>query len=176
MINVARLLVRHPSLYEETLKKVAFSKLRSLDQELLLAARDAMDQAYNPYSKFFVGAALRTMDGEIVTGANFENAAYSATICAERSAIVRAAAMGHTVFGRIAVIGKGEKAPTQEVISPCGVCRQMLLESAQLSGKGMHVIMSSTDMKRIVIATIDELLPLGFGPANLGLKMKRFRR
>jgi cytidine deaminase len=158
------------------LKKYTFSKLRSVDQELLLAARDAMEQAYNPYSHFFVGAALRTSNGEIITGANFENAAYSATICAERAAIVRAAAMGHTVFGRIAVIGRGAKAPTKDVISPCGVCRQMLLESSQLAGKNIDVIMSSSDMKRIVTATIEELLPLGFGPGNLGLKTDRFRR
>lgn len=150
--------------------------MSSADQELLLAARDAMAQAYNPYSNFFVGAALRAVNGEIVTGSNFENASYSATICAERSAIVRAAAMGHTVFGRIAVIGRGAKAPTTEVISPCGVCRQMLFESAQISRMNIEVIMSSSEMKKIVIGTISELLPLGFGPANLGLRMERFRR
>lgn len=158
------------------LKKITFSKLRSVDQELLLTARDAMEEAYNPYSKFFVGAALRTRDGQIVSGANFENASYSVAICAERSAIVRAAAMGHTTFGRIAVIGRGAKAPSKEVISPCGVCRQMLFESAQLSRRNIEVIMSSTDMKRIVIATIEELLPLGFGPSSLGLDVARFRR
>lgn len=158
------------------MKKHTFAKLRSADQQLLLAAREAMEQAYNPYSQFFVGAALRTLDGEIITAANVENASYSATICAERSAIVRAAAMGYTVFGRIAVIAKGAKAPTRDAISPCGVCRQMLFESSQISGKKIEVIMSSTDMKQIITATIDELLPLGFGPANLGLDMKRFRR
>jgi cytidine deaminase len=158
------------------LKKITFSKLRTSDQELLLAARDAMEQAYNPYSRFFVGAALRTLAGEIITGANVENAAYSAAICAERSALVRAAAMGHTAFARIAVIGRGAKAPTTDVISPCGVCRQMLFESAQLSKKNIEVIMSSTDMKRIVKATIQELLPLGFGPVHLGLDIGRFRR
>lgn len=158
------------------MRTINFSKLSSADQELLLAARDAMVQAYNPYSNFFVGAALRAVNGEIVTGSNFENASYSATICAERSAIVRAAAMGHTVFGRIAVIGRGAKAPTTEVISPCGVCRQMLFESAQISRMNIEVIMSSSEMKKIVIGTISELLPLGFGPANLGLRMERFRR
>ena len=150
--------------------------MSSADQELLLAARDAMAQAYNPYSNFFVGAALRAVNGEIVTGSKFEHASSSATICAERSAIVHAAAMGHTVFGRIAVIGRGAKAPTTEVISPCGVCRQMLFESAQISRMNIEVIMSSSEMKKIVIGTISELLPLGFGPANLGLRMERFRR
>jgi cytidine deaminase len=158
------------------MRTINFSKLSSADQELLLAARDAMAQAYNPYSNFFVGAALRAVNGEIVTGSNFENASYSATICAERSAIVHAASMGHTVFGRIAVIGRGAKAPTTEVISPCGVCRQMLFESAQISRMNIEVIMSSSEMKKIVIGTISELLPLGFGPVNLGLRMERFRR
>jgi cytidine deaminase len=158
------------------MRKIDFAKLSLADQGLLLAARDAMEQAYNPYSNFFVGAALMTFDGEIVTGANFENAAYSATICAERAAIVRAAAMGHTVFGRIAVIGRGAKAPTTEVISPCGVCRQIIFESAQISRVNIEVIMSSSEMKKIVVGTISELLPLGFGPGNLGLRVDRLRR
>lgn len=158
------------------MKKTSFKKLRIVDQELLMSASAAMEEAYNPYSKFFVGAALLTDDGEIVSGSNFENAAYSATICAERSAIVRASAMGHKVFRRIAVIGRGAEAPTKDIISPCGICRQMLLESSQLAERKIEVIMSSTDMKKVVIATIQELLPLGFGPANLGLNVRRFRR
>jgi len=158
------------------MRTINFSKLSSADQALLVAARDVMEQAYNPYSNFFVDVTLRTVDGEIVTGSNFENAAYSASICAERAAIVRAAAMGHTVFGRIAIIGRGAKAPTTEVVAPCGVCRQMLFESAQISRMNIEVIMSSSEMKKIVVGTIGELLPLGFGPANLGLRVDRLRR
>lgn len=157
------------------MKHTTFKKLRVEDQALLRAARVAMEGAYNPYSQFFVGSALLTPDGQTITGSNFENASYSVTICSERSAIVRASAMGSNVFKKIAVIGRGAKAPAREVISPCGVCRQMLFESSQISGAPLEVIMSSTDMKKIVIATIDELLPLGFGPASLGINLKRFR-
>jgi len=158
------------------MKKISFSKLGSSSQELLEAARVAMESAYNPYSKFFVGAALRTSTGEIVTGSNFENAAYSVTICAERSAIVRASAMGHKTFSRIAIIGRGAQAPSQTIVSPCGVCRQMLMESSQLSNKNIEVLMASSDMRRVIIATIRELLPLGFGPHNLGIDLRRYRR
>ena len=71
------------------MRTINFSKLSSADQELLLAARDAMAQAYNPYSNFFVGAALRAVNGEIVTGSNFENASYSATILARLASSCR---------------------------------------------------------------------------------------
>ena len=158
------------------MKKISFSKLASSSKELLEAARVAMESAYNPYSKFFVGAALRTSTGEMVTGSNFENAAYSVTICAERSAIVRASAMGHKTFSRIAIIGRGAQAPSQTIVSPCGVCRQMLMESSQLSNKNIEVLMASSDMRRVIIATIRELLPLGFGPHNLGIDLRRYRR
>jgi cytidine deaminase len=158
------------------MKRLTLTKLRDIDRELLMAARSAMEGAYNPYSNFFVGAAVLTADNVIISGANFENAAYSVTVCAERAALLRAAGMGHKVFKRIAVIGRGAKAPTKEVLSPCGVCRQMIMEVSQLSQKKIEVIMSSTDMRKIVSATIQELLPLGFGPDNLGLNVGRFRK
>ena len=158
------------------MKRLTLTKLRDIDRELLMAARSAMEGAYNPYSNFFVGAAVLTADNVIISGANFENAAYSVTVCAERAALLRAAGMGHKVFKRIAVIGRGAKAPTKEVLSPCGVCRQMIMEVSQISQKKIEVIMSSTDMKKIVSATIQELLPLGFGPDNLGLNVGRFRK
>ena len=158
------------------MKKIPFSKLGPSARELLEAAREAMEGAYNPYSNFFVGAALRTTKGQIVSGSNFENAAYSVTVCAERAAILRASAMGHKTFSKIAVIGRGGQSPSKTIVSPCGVCRQMLMESAQLSNKNIEVFMSSSDMKSIVIATIKELLPLGFGPHNLGINLKRYQR
>lgn len=158
------------------MKRTSFAKLSRPNQELLEAARVAMESAYNPYSNFFVGAALRATSGEVITGSNFENASYSVTVCAERSAIVRASAMGHKTFSRIAVIGRGQKSSSKSIVSPCGVCRQVLMESAQLSNKNIEVIMSSSDMRSVVVATIRELLPLGFGPHNLGLDLRRFKR
>lgn len=158
------------------MKKTSFQKLRVLDRELLEAARSAMENAYNPYSNFFVGAAIRTAEGEIVTGANVENAAYGAVICAERSAIVRALAMGYRQFQKVAVIGRGLTTPSKEVISPCGMCRQMLFEATHVAGRDIQVIMSSTDMSKIILSSVRELLPLGFGPMNLGLNPTRFRK
>ena len=158
------------------MKRIAFKKLREIDRELLMSARAAMEGAYNPYSNFFVGSAVLTADSSIISGSNFENAAYSVTVCAERAALLRAAGMGYKTFKRIAVIGRGAKAPSKEILSPCGVCRQMIMEVAQLSQRNIEVIMSSTDMKKIVVATIRELLPLGFGPDNLGLNVSRFRK
>jgi cytidine deaminase len=93
------------------------------EEGLLLAARAAREFAQAHYSKFKVGAALETVDGQIVTGCNIENATYGLTLCAERVALVKALSEGHTVFTRIAVVADTE-APTP----PCGPCRQLLWE------------------------------------------------
>lgn len=158
------------------MKKRLFTKLSTEDQELLKAAKAAMETAYNPYSRFFVGSALRGEGGAIITGSNYENASYGLTLCAERAALARASSEGHRSFTKVAVIGRGADAPVKEIITPCGMCRQMLLEASHIAGHSIEVIMSSTDMKTIVVATIEELLPLGFGPRNLGLDLRRFRK
>lgn len=93
------------------------------EEGLLLAARAAREFAQAQYSKFKVGAALETVDGQIITGCNIENATYGLTLCAERVALVKALSEGHTVFTRIAVVADTE-APTP----PCGPCRQLLWE------------------------------------------------
>jgi cytidine deaminase len=93
------------------------------EEGLLAAARSAREYAQAQYSKFKVGAALETVDGQIVTGCNIENATYGLTLCAERVALVKALSEGHTVFTRIAVVADTE-APT----APCGPCRQLLWE------------------------------------------------
>ena len=93
------------------------------EEGLLAAARTAREFAQAQYSKFKVGAALETVDGQIITGCNIENATYGLTLCAERVALVKALSEGHTVFTRIAVVADTE-APTP----PCGPCRQLLWE------------------------------------------------
>ena len=93
------------------------------DRELLDIAREAAKNAYVPYSKFPVGAALECADGTVFTGCNVENAAYGSTICAERTAICKAVSEGYRDFKRIAIHGDG-----QDYCMPCGSCRQVMSE------------------------------------------------
>ena len=125
---------------------------------LLDQAVQARDRAYAPYSGFRVGAALRASDGTVFLGCNVENAAYPATICAERTALVSAVAAGHRVFDAIAVIGSGP-GPT----TPCGVCRQMLYEFAP----DLLVHAAGTDGGSASFRLGEDLLPHGFGPTRL---------
>ncbi|MFC6332440.1 cytidine deaminase [Paenibacillus septentrionalis] len=127
---------------------------------LLKEAEMAMEQAYVPYSHFRVGAALLHESGTIYRGCNIENAAYGPTNCAERTALFSAIAQGAKPgsFSAIAVIGH-----TTEPITPCGVCRQVLVE---LCPPDMKVIMGNTKGKYAVM-TVAELLPGAFTPTSL---------
>ena len=132
-------------------------------QELIRMALAARERAYAPYSDFMVGAALRAEDGRIFTGCNVENAAFTPTSCAERTALFKAVAEGVTRFTDIAVVGARRGEVNKQVTSPCGVCRQALFE---FGGPELNVIMAKTPddfMER----SMDELLPFGFGPSNV---------
>lgn len=157
------------------MREITYQQLNVMQRLLLDEATKAMEKAYNPYSNFYVGAALLSSQGEIISGVNVENAAYGSTICAERTAIVRANAMGIKRFDAIAINARGATFDTECVTGPCGSCRQMLFESAQISEKNLDVIMSTTRKDKIVIATIGELLPLGFGPKDLGIDVKKYQ-
>ena len=135
------------------------------DDELVALARSAAAKAYAPYSGFRVGCAIESADGEVVTGANVENACYRLGVCAEQSALSAAQmAFGLDKVARIAVSG-GDGA---KVCTPCGGCRQAILEAAQLSGRDVEILCSSGDGSAVERHTIGELLPASFGPANLG--------
>ena len=127
------------------------------DQELITLAFQALERSYSPYSHFPVGAALLAEDGQVFTGCNVENAAYGSTICAERTALVKAVSEGCTSFVKLAVAGK-----SADYCTPCGACRQMLYEFAP----GLTVL-SARDDGAYVSHTLNELLPMGFGPATL---------
>lgn len=157
------------------MQNVKYETLDQLQKTLLAEAAKAMETAYNPYSHFYVGAALLSQDGQIITGSNVENAAYGSTICAERSALVRANAMGIRTFEKVAIIARGETFDATEVTAPCGSCRQMLYEAAQISEANLEVIMATTKKDKIVLATIEELLPLAFGPRDLGIELKKYQ-
>ncbi|WP_343613959.1 cytidine deaminase [Novosphingobium sp.] len=145
----------------------------TVDQATLIAAaRDASAKAYAPYSKFHVGAALAFADGSVVTGANVENASYGLALCAETVAVSKAMADG--VRGglmAVAVIGgapgeDGAASPGAAPVTPCGRCRQVLNEIAQLGGTDPVVWSLGADS--VVEMRLSALLPHAFGPANLG--------
>ena len=156
--------------------EVQLAQLSPQHRELLDAASVSMDNAYNPYSKFYVGAALRTIDGQIISGTNVENAAYGSTICAERGAIMRAVAQGKTMYGSLAIVARGESFDTQQITGPCGSCRQMLFEFSQVAGKDLEIILATTRLDKIVTTSIRELLPFAFGPLDLGIDVTKYQR
>ena len=141
------------------------------DQELVEAARAAALKAYAPYSNFHVGCAIESADGEVVTGANMENACYRLGICAEQSALTAAqAAFGLGKVARIAVAGgriEGGELAGEGTVTPCGGCRQAILEASQLSGRDVEILCSSGDGSAVERHSIGTLIPHGFGPANL---------
>ena len=157
------------------MQEIVYEKLDSIQRKMLDEAEKVMETAYNPYSNFYVGAALLSQDGRIITGSNVENAAYGLTICAERAAILRANAMGIRTFDKLVIIARGKDFDTSEVTAPCGSCRQMLYESSQVSERDLEIIMFTTKKDKIVIATIKELLPLAFGPKDLGIDVKKYK-
>lgn len=132
-------------------------------QELIRAALAARERAVAPYSDFLVGAALRAEDGRIYTGCNIENAAFTPTSCAERTALFKAVSEGVTRFTDIAVVGARRGEVNTLVTAPCGVCRQALFE---FCGPDLNVIMARTP-EDFIERSLGELLPFGFGPRNV---------
>lgn len=122
---------------------------------LVEAARQARSRAYAPYSGYQVGAALLTRDGAVFTGCNVENASYPASICAERVALTRAVSEGARDFVAMAVV-------TRNGASPCGICRQVMMEFAP------EMLVIIADESQVVArSTVSDLLPRGFGPEQL---------
>ena len=139
-----------------------------MSAELVNAAIKAAANAYAPYSNFHVGAALLLNDGSIVTGANFENASYGMTLCAETVAIAKANSDGQLKqIVAIAVAGgpEGQVAMGTEPITPCGRCRQILKEVADLTQNDIPV--HCAHASGFETYTLSQLLPHGFGPASL---------
>ena len=131
------------------------------EKELINQALEILKNSYSPYSDFKVGAALLTESGKIYSGVNVENAAFSATTCAERTAFVKAVSEGENKFSAIAVVG-GKKGNITDYCSPCGVCRQIM---AEFCSKDFKIILFNGNT--IKIHSLGELLPSGFGSDNL---------
>ena len=141
------------------------------EEELIALARDAALKAYAPYSRFHVGCAVESVDGEVVTGANMENACYRLGICAEQSALTAAQhKFGLDKVARIVVAGggiDGDALTGVTTCTPCGGCRQAILEAAQLSGRDVDILCANGDGSALDRHRIGTLIPHGFGPANL---------
>lgn len=138
--------------------------MKEMDKKALIRqAFEAREKAYTPYSHFRVGAALLAKSGKVYTGCNIENAGYTPTNCAERTALFKAVSEGERRFDAIAIVGSMEGKKNQLVTGPCGVCRQALYE---FGGDDLLVIMAKSE-DDYVERTLGELLPFGFGPANL---------
>ncbi|HIU24568.1 cytidine deaminase [Olsenella sp. Marseille-QA0557] len=134
------------------------------DKELVQLAIAAREHAYVPYSHFAVGAALLTGDGTVYQGCNIENAAYTPSNCAERTAFFKAVFDGVRDFRAIAVVGGPEGKPISEWCAPCGVCRQVMREFCDPDSFRIILARSEDEMKPYLLR---DLLPMGFGPEDL---------
>ena len=132
------------------------------DMELCSLAIQAMEHSYSPYSDYRVGAALLTADGTVYTGCNIENASYTPTICAERTAIFKAVSDGVRQFTAIAIAG-GKDGVITGSFPPCGVCRQVMAEFCTPD----FTVFVVTGMDTFTRYTLGDLLPAGFGPDHL---------
>ena len=139
---------------------------------LVERARAAALAAYAPYSRFSVGCAIESVDGEIAVGSNMENACYRLGVCAEISALTAASQVfGLGRIARIAVAGghvaAGGALAGAALVTPCGGCRQAILEAAHVAGRDLEVVSANGDGSETATHAISALIPHGFGPANL---------
>ena len=141
---------------------------------LIAAARSAAKNAYAPYSGFGVGAAVLLDDGDIISGCNYENASYGLALCAETVALATVNVHGKLRQVReIAVIGgliRGGVITGIDPVRPCGRCRQVIHEAAQLSGHDIAIWCASAQGDDVEVHRISDLLPHAFGPRDLGLQ------
>jgi cytidine deaminase len=149
----------------------------TMQETLITAARAAALNAHAPYSRFAVGAAVLLADGRIVTGANFENASYGLSLCAETVALATVNSAGDfRDVVEIGVIGgamDAEGRPTGTApVGPCGRCRQVINEAAQIGGRDIVVWCGAAEGDAVERYLLSELLPHAFGPADLGLGPK----
>eukprot|EP00834_Sanchytrium_tribonematis_P005166 NODE_295_length_10520_cov_1.134344.p5 type:complete len:185 gc:universal NODE_295_length_10520_cov_1.134344:5172-4618(-) len=137
------------------------------------AAHHGKSNSYSPYSNFKVGASVMLENGEIFSGCNIENAAYSPTICAERSAISKLVSeLGPEYIRKNAIVAVAVVSDSKTAISPCGPCRQVIREFASPTGVSVFMFPNTgnrnKDISKRTTRTVAQLLPMGFGPENLG--------
>ena len=134
------------------------------DAELVLKAIEAMNNSYSPYSNYKVGAALLTADEKIYTGCNIENVAFGPTVCAERTAFLKALSEGERMFSKIAVVG-GKNGEVTGAFPPCGVCRQVMRE---FCGDDFEILIvrENNEFDKVLLK---DLLPYSFKPENVSI-------
>lgn len=132
-------------------------------RKLIREAIDCLKHSYSPYSGFQVGAALLTKDMKIYTGCNIENASYTPTSCAERTAFFKAVSEGKKEFQAIAIVG-GKNGILKDYCPPCGVCRQVMMEFC--NPESFYIILARSEAD-YWIYTLEDLVPVAFGPGNL---------
>ncbi len=150
-----------------------FEKLKEIQKKLVNEAEKAIENAYDPYTQFYVGAAVLTKNGKIYTGVNINTCAYT-SLCAERIAIGNAISNGEYLFEKIAIIAKCDFFEVKSLSGPCGICRQMIWEFAELAKKDIEIIVVDSEKKRALVTTIKKLHPYGFGPRLCGGKYKKY--
>lgn len=133
-------------------------------KELIKIAVAARKNSYSPYSHYQVGAALLATDGQVFSGCNIENAAYTPTNCAERTAFFKAVSEGVRDFTAIAIVGSPEGDEITQYSYPCGVCRQVMME---FCNPEVFQVIVARSLEEYEIRTLKDFLPEGFGPANL---------
>ena len=141
-----------------------WSTLETSDISLVENAFEAMENAYAPYSNFKVGAALLLENGMVIQGNNQENIAYPSGLCAERVALFYAGAQyPNSTIHTICIVAKGDLMPLDQLLSPCGGCRQVMLESENRQKKPIRIIIVNQDERTMCIDSVQHLLPFGFG-------------
>lgn len=136
--------------------------LSKSDIELIKAAREVAPNAYNKYSQFYVGAAVRTKSGNIYKGTFLDNVSTGLTICAEPAAIMNANTNGDFNVETIAVVGGADINGGDQPVTPCGRCRQIIFEASQVSNKDIIIYSCNMNLTKILISKISELLPFPF--------------
>lgn len=146
----------------------SMAELNEADASLLQKAREVTATAYAPYSKFNVGAVAKLLNGEMVTGTNQENAAYPVGLCAERALLATAASLYPNMpVNTIAISYANTLGNSSHPISPCGMCRQSLVEYEERVKQSIRLILSGLDGKVVIIEKAAALLPLSFGSIDL---------
>lgn len=134
------------------------------DKELILKAQEAMNNSYSPYSNYKVGAALLTKENKVYKGCNIENAAFGPTVCAERTAFLKALSEGEREFSKIAVVG-GKNGEISGAFPPCGVCRQVMREFCDDNFE-ILIVKENNEYDKVLLK---DLLPYSFKPENVSI-------